>query len=807
MKFTLSWLKDHLETTATLDEILEKLTMIGLEVEGVENPGAKLGVFRIVKVLSAEKHPNADKLRVLSVDRGDGSEPLQVVCGAPNARAGLIGVLGLPGDYVPGLDVTLSVGEIRGVKSNGMMCSERELQLSDEHNGIIELPEDAPVGARFVDYRGLDEPVIEIAITPNRPDCLGVRGVARDLAAAGLGTLKPMTRPAIAGAFESPVKIALEFTPETADACPVFAGRLVRGVKNGPAPKWIQDRLKAIGLRPINALVDITNYLTFDRGRPLHVYDTGKISGTIRARLGKAGESFVALDGKTYIADEAACVIADDEKVLGLGGIMGGEHSGSEEHTTDVLIESAYFDPYRTARTGRRFGINSDARYRFERGIDPAFVVEGLDWATQMVMDLCGGEPSLPIVAGAEPITEKTVSFPVSEVKRLANLDLSKETIFDTLKALGFTVRGNGDVVDVTAPSWRPDIHGKADLVEEVVRIIGLEHVLPQPLPRPSTVQGRLLTPIQVRTRKAKRLLAARGLTEAVTWSFVSSSLATLFGGGKPELALANPISADMSDMRPSLIPGLAAAAARNIARGFNDLAVFEVGQIFLGDKPENQFTAATVLRRGTAKVNGTARHWSGNAGGVDVFDAKSDALALLETLGLDVAKVQIARSAPSWFHPGRSGTLQLGPQNVFGWFGELHPSVLEAIGLQGPVVVAEILLERLPVPKAKASKSKGALNLSALLPVKRDFAFVVDEVVEAGKIAKAAEGAVKGLVSGVSVFDVFRGDALGATKKSVAIEVTLQPADKTMTDEEIEAATSKIIAAVSKATGAVLRG
>lgn len=807
MKFTLSWLKDHLDTEATLDDVVEALTMIGLEVEGVSDPAAALKPFTIAKVLTAEKHPNADKLRVLMVDAGTGGEPVQVVCGAPNARAGLVGVFATPGTVIPATGDTLAIGTIRGVESRGMMCSERELLLSDEHNGIVELPEDAPVGTSFAAYRGLGEPVIEIAITPNRPDCLGVRGIARDLAARGLGRLKPDPLEMVPGRFPCPVPIELSFTPETLDACPVFAGRVVRGVRNGPSPKWLQDRLKAIGLRPISALVDITNYISYDRGRPLHVYDADKLTGTLRARLGAAGESFVALDGKTYAVDETMTVIADDAGVLGLGGIMGGEASGSTEATANVLIESAYFDPNRTARTGRRLGLNSDARYRFERGVDPAFVLAGLELATQMVLELCGGEPSEAVMAGQPPIRVKVIDFPVAEVKRLSGLDLPTSEITAILEALGFAVAGFGDTLTVTVPSYRPDIEGKADLVEEVVRIAGLDQVKATALPRLATVSAKVLTPIQVRTRRAKRALAALGLVEAVTWSFVSEEQAALFGGGKPELKLANPISADMSDMRPSLIPGLASAVQRNVDRGFADLALFEVGQVFAGERPQDQSVAATAVRRGTAVLTGGGRHWSGAAASVGVQDAKADAFALLEALGFDTSKAQVVRAAPAWFHPGRSGTIQLGPQTVIGHFGELHPAVLDALDVSGPIVAAEIILDRIPQPKAKAGKGKPPLAASDLMPVKRDFAFVVEEAVEAQKIVKAAQGADKTLVGDVSVFDVYRGEHVGAGAKSVAIEVTLTPKDRTLTDEDIEAASKAIVAAVSKATGATLRG
>jgi phenylalanyl-tRNA synthetase beta chain len=805
MKFTLSWLKDHLDTEAGLADVVEALTMIGLEVESVRDPAAALKPFTIARVLTAVQHPNADKLRVLTVDPGTG-EPVQVVCGAPNARAGLVGVFAAPGSHIPGTGVDLAVGTIRGVESRGMMCSERELLLSEEHSGIIELPEDAPVGASFAAWRGGSDPVIEIAITPNRPDCLGVRGIARDLAARGLGRLKDDPAAPVAGRYPCPVPIALDFPDGSEDACPVFAGRVVRGVVNGTSPKWMQERLKAIGLRPISALVDITNFVSYDRGRPLHVYDAAKLTGTVRARLGHEGEEFLGLDGRTHAVDGEMCVIADDARVLGLGGIMGGDYSGATADTTDVLVESAYFSPNRTARTGRRTGINSDARYRFERGVDPAFVVEGLELATRLILEICGGEPSDRMVAGNEPVVPRVIDFPVAEVKRLSGLDLPPAELVATLEQLGFNVSGLGTELTVTVPTWRPDVHGKADLVEEVVRIIGLDRVRATPLARLASVSEKVLTPIQTRTRRAKRALAARGFVEAVTWSFVSEAEAVLFGGGTPDLKLANPISAEMSDMRPSLIPGLAAAVRRSVARGARDLALFEVGQVFAGDRPQDQFTAATAVRQGTAGTGGSGRHWSGSRPSVDAFDAKQDALSLVDSLGMDASKLQVVRGAPGWFHPGRSGTLQLGPQTVIAHFGELHPAVVEAMDLPGPIVAAEVILERLPLPKAKATRTKPALALSGQMPVARDFAFVVDEAVEAARIVKAAQGADRKLIGGVSVFDVYRGEHVGPGRKSVAVEVTLTPTERTLTEEEIDVVSRAIVAAVGKATGASLR-
>lgn len=801
MKFTLSWLKDHLETEATLDEIVERLTSIGLEVESVDDKAA-LKPFVIAKVLTAERHPDADKLQVLSVDTGDG-KPIQVVCGAPNARAGLIGAFAAPGTYVPGIDVTLSVGKIRGVESHGMMCSERELELSDEHNGIIELPEDAPVGTPFATYAKLDDPLIEINLTPNRPDATGVYGIARDLAASGLGTLKTAQVEPVAGKGECPVKLTIE-APEL---CPGFALRLVRGVKNGPSPKWLQQRLLAIGLRPINALVDITNYLTFDRGRPLHVFDAGKVAGNLTVRRAEDGEKVLALDGREYTLTPEMCVIADAEGVESIAGIMGGEHSGCDENTTDVLIESALWDPRNVARTGRALGIITDARYRFERGVDPEFMVPGLELATQLVLDFCGGEPTETQVVGYAGHAPKVVSFPISEVKRLTGIEVAKEECLSILTRLGFKPLGNGDVVDVEVPSWRPDVDGKADLVEEVMRIHGVDEIAPQPLSSHDAVNGKILTTLQIRSRAGRRALAVRGMMEAVTWSFIPAKHAELFGGGQPELKLANPIAADMSDMRPSLLPGLLAAAQRNADRGLGDVALFEVSGTYEGDTPTAQRRVAAGVRRGTARLEGAGRSWAGNAVAVGVFDAKADALAALEACGAPVDKLQIEAGAPSWYHPGRSGVIKLGPKTVLGTFGEFHPRTLEALDVSGPVCGFEVFVDAIPEPKAKPTRTKPKLELSAFQAVKRDFAFVVDKAVEAGTLMRAAASADKKLITGVSVFDVFEGASLGEGKKSIAIEVSIQPVERTLTDEDFEALAGKIVENVKKQTGGVLRG
>ena len=804
MKFTLPWLKEHLETDASLAEIVDKLTMIGLEVENVEDKADLLKPFVVASVISAEKHPNADRLKVCMVDIGDG-KPIQVVCGAPNARAGMKGVFSAPGTFIPGKNITLTVGTIRGVESRGMLCSAAELMISDDHEGIIDLPADAPVGKSYVEWAGASEPVIEINLTPNRPDCTGVSGIARDLGATSIGTYKDKIPKPVKGSFPCPVKVTLDFG-KTPSLCPAFGLRLVRGVKNGPSPDWLQKRLTAIGLRPINALVDITNFVTFDRGRPLHVFDADKVHGNLTVRRARNGEKLLALDGKTYALDEAVCVIADEKGVESLSGIMGGEATGCSETTTNVLVESALWDELNIAQTGRKLGINSDARYRFERGVDPAFMLPGLELATQMVLEFCGGEASEITVAGDPTPKEKIVDFPLSELPRLTGLKLQLADLRRVLEKLGFFTAGQGERVKVAVPSWRPDVHGRADIVEELVRIVGVDRV-------PSTRFGReqarkpVLTAIQNRTRKAKRALAARGLLEAVTWSFVSKQEAELFGGGAAELALANPIAAELSDMRPSLIPGLIMAAQRNADRGLPDTAVFEVGQIFKGDKPADQLTAASGLRRGLAKPSGSGRHWSDKSGPVDVFDVKADAFAVLAASGAPVQALQVVPGGPAWFHPGRSGTIQIGPQNVLGYFGELHPRAIAGLKAEGPLVAFEVILENIPEPKARPTRAKPLLDVSPFQPVERDFAFVVDNSVKAADIVRAAQNVDKKLVSNVVVFDVYEGKGIDPGKKSIAIAVTIQPREKTMTDAEIEALAGRIVAEVTKRTGGVLRG
>jgi phenylalanyl-tRNA synthetase beta chain len=807
MKFTLSWLKDHLDTQASLEEIVETLTRIGLEVEGLEDPAARLKDFVVAHVVEAVQHPNADKLRVCKVDAGTG-ELIQVVCGAPNARTGLKSVFSPPGTYIPGKNITLGKGVIRGVESNGMLCSAAELELSNDHDGIIELPADAPVGARYVDWSGMGDPVIEINLTPNRPDAAGVRGIARDLAAAGLGQLKPIDLSPVKGAFPCPTGVTLDFAPAEAHLAPAFALRMVRGVKNGPAPEWMQARLRAIGLRPISALVDVTNYVTFDLGRPLHVFDADTVRGDLVVRQAKPGDEVLALDGKTYKMDAPMVVIADQNGVESIAGVMGGEHSGCTEATVNVLIESALWDPANTAATGRKLGIVTDARYRFERGVDPAMNNPGAEIATRLVLAMCGGEPSELIVAGKVPEPDVRIDFPFTETRRLTGLDLPKAEQTATLEKLGFEILAQDEAkASVRVPSWRPDVEGKADLVEEVARIAGFDKIAPTPFERDEkTVLKPVLTLLQKRTRAAKRALAARGLVEAVTWSFISKDEAILFGGGKPELALANPIAADLSDMRPSLAPGLLKASQRNADRGLSDVALFEVGQIFLGDGEADQRISACVIRRGTARPEGAGRDWREKAKPVDVFDAKSDAMALLQALGVSLQAVQIVQGGPAFLHPGRSGTLQFGPKNVVGWFGELHPKALAALDVEGPIVGFEITLDAVPAPKQRPTKAKPKLDLSDFQPVSRDFAFLVGKSVKAADLVKAAQGAERALITDVSVFDVYEGVGVPEGQRSVALAVTLQPRDKTLTDAEIEAVAAKIVAEVGKKTGASLR-
>ena len=799
MKFTLSWLKDHLETTASLEEILDTLTDLGLEVEGVEDPAAALKGFTIAKVSKAEQHPDADKLRVCMVQTDEGEK--QIVCGAPNAREGITVVLAKPGMYIPGLDITISVGKIRGVESHGMMASEREMGLSDEHDGIIELPS-GEIGQEFGDWLAENrpeavDPVIEIAITPNRPDALGVRGIARDLAARGLGKLKPMPDfklEASGGACPVTVKIAENAT----DGCLVFAGRLIKGVKNGPSPAWLQAKLKSIGLRPISTLVDVTNLFTHDLNRPLHVFDAAKVKGDMIVHRAAGGETFTGLDEKDYVIPEGALVISDDNGVESVGGIMGGLATGCQTDTTDVFVEAAFWDFVSIAHAGRGLKINSDARYRNERGIDPGFNMEGLDRACALIVDLCGGEVSDVVVAGEVPDVSRAYRLDTDRCSSLVGMDIPAEEQRATLERLGFVMEG--DMAHV--PSWRPDVLGEADLVEEVARMASLTKLEAKPLARAKPgVPEPILTPLQKREQMARRTSAALGYNECVTYSFIDQPAAALFGGGTDATMVANPISTDMSHMRPSLLPGLLRAAARNQARGMGDMALFEIGATWHGGEPGDQGAAVAgilVGRTGPKDVHGASRV-------VDVFDAKADAEAVLAAIGAP-AKTQILRTGDTWWHPGRHGVICLGPKKVLGVFGEIHPKVLREMDVKGPVVGFTLFPTEVPLPR-NTGASKGALVLKDLQAVDRDFAFVVDADVEALTLVNAAAGADKAMIAGVRVFDEFIGGALGDGKKSIAVTVTIQPQDKTLKEDEIEAISAKVVDKVSKATGGVLRG
>jgi phenylalanyl-tRNA synthetase beta chain len=801
MKFTFDWLKEHLETTATVEEVAAALTMVGLEVESVEDQGKALRPFVVARVVEAKPHPNSDHLKVCKVDAGTGTL-IDVVCGAPNAGSGMKSVFAFPGTWIPGKDFVLKQGVvIRGEKSNGMLCSAMELQLSDDHEGIIALPEDAPVGVSYVDYAGLGGVVFDVAITPNRGDAASVRGIARDLAAFALGTLRDGTiaaQPSPGG--KSPIGVELRFAEGEPMACRMFAGRLIRGVNNGPSPAWLQARLRAIGLRPISALVDITNFVTYDRGRPLHVFDADTLTGTVHARMARDGETLLALNGNTYTLDPTIPVIADGSGAVGIAGIMGGEPTGSTDRTTSVFVESAWFEPLVVAQAGRKLGIASDARYRFERTVDPASQVPGIELATKLILEMCGGTPHEMVVAGHVEAPGTVIAFPLGEVRRLTGLDLPAERITGLLERLGFAVGGTGATRQVTVPSWRPDVTQKADLVEEVMRMEGVDKVPVEPLPRLSHVAPRMLTVLQNRRRTVKRALAARGLDEAVTWSFISAAEAKRFGGGSEALQLANAIADTLTDMRPSLLPGLLGAARRNANRGFGDLGLFEVGQVFLSDRPEGQRTYAAALR------TGGSRNWQGGED-AGVFTAKADLAAALDALGHDIDKLQLVGEAPGWAHPGRGGRVQLGPTNVIAWFGEIHPTLAAEMDLDGPACAIELDLDAIPEPRRKATRSKGALRLSDLMPVERDFAFVLDRDVPAASVLKAAKNADKALISGVDVFDLFEGAGVGEGKKSLAIRVTLQPTDRTLADEDIETVSAAIVGAVAKATGGTLRG
>jgi phenylalanyl-tRNA synthetase beta chain len=803
MKLTFSWLRDHLDTTADIATIADTLTMLGLEVESIEDRAKALALFTVAYVKEAKKHPNADKLSVCIVETG--TETVQVVCGAPNARTGMKGVFAPAGSHIPGTNLDLKKGVIRGVESNGMLVSMREMGLSDEHEGIIELPADAPVGKPFAELLGLDDPVIDVKMTPDRADCLGVHGVARDLAAAGLGRLRAPDFAAIKGSFDSPILWKRDLPHDQQKACPFVAGRYFRKVKNGPSPKWLQDRLTAIGLRPISALVDITNYVTFDLGRPLHVFDAKKLAGDLTMRFAKAGESILALDGRTYMLDESMTVIADKDQVHGIGGIMGGAFSGCGDDTTDMFLEVALFDPTRTAATGRKLGIESDARYRFERGLDPQSAVWGAEVAARLILEICGGETSRVVIAGELPRFDRRLTLRPDRVRSLGGLDLPAAESQRILQALGFTVSAKDGVLRCDVPSWRADVEGEADLVEEVLRVHGFDRIPAVPMALETALPEAAITPAQRRVTIVKRALAARGLMEAVTFSFTDGRIAGRFtAGNRPPVALANPIAADLDVMRPSVLPNLLQAALRNAARGSGDIALFEVGPQYADDTPEGQLLVAAGTRIGSVRP----RHWAAHERAADAFDAKADAQSLLAVCGAPVDNLQVTADAPGWYHPGRSGVLRLGP-TVLAQFGELHPGVLRALGVKGAAVGFELFLDRIPQPKAKGkgvSSTRPLLQASPYQPVERDFAFVVAADVPAEKLIRAAKGADKVLVQAVSLFDVFEGGSLGAGRKSLAFSVTLQAMDRTLTEQDIAAVSKKIIAAVTKATGGTLR-
>ena len=783
MKFSLSWLKDHLDTNAPADEIADKLTGIGLEVEGISNPAESLAPFRVAKVLTAEKHPQADKLQVLTVDAGSG-EQIQVVCGAPNARAGMLGVFGPPGAHIPGSDIVLKVAAIRGVESRGMMCSSRELELGDDHTGIIELPDDAPVGTAFTAYAGLDDPVFDVNVTPNRQDAMGVRGIARDLAAAGIGTLKPIAVPEVEGSFQCPIEIR----NDDLESCPAFFGQAIRGVRNTVSPEWMQRRLKAAGQRPISALVDITNYLTIGYGRPAHVYDLARLHGQLGPRRANDGEKVLALNEKHYVLDSSMCVIADANEVHDIGGIMGGEHSGVTAGTTDVVLEIAYFEPESIARTGQKLGLTSDARSRFERGVDPAFLDQGLAILAGLIIDICGGEASNVVRAGRPPVERRTISFDFDRTRALGGIDVPEPRQREILEDLGFELNGNS----VTVPTWRRDVEGQADLVEEVARIVGYDQVPATPLDRAPGVAKPTATRSQMIERLVRRTAAARGLDEAVTWSFISEIEAEVFGGG--EWKLANPISEDMKIMRPSLLPGLIAAARRNLDRGASSARLFEVGRRYLGD---NEHPTVGLLLAGERRP----RDWqSGKEKNFDAFDAKAEVLALLDAAGVPVGNLQIFPDAGPTWHPGRSARLGLGPKTVLAAFGELHPGLMRSLNAPDGAVAAEIYLDAIP-PSRSSGRARSRYTPPALQAVTRDFAFIVPADVPSENLVRSIRGADKAAIASVRLFDRFES----ADGLSLAFEVTLQPVEKSFTDEEIAEISGRIVAAAER-LGARLR-
>jgi len=792
MKFTLSWLKEHLDTNASLDEITAALTSLGLEVESVEDRAKLFAPFFVAHVVSAEKHPDADRLKVLIVDTG--KEKVNVVCGAPNARAGMKGIFAPDGSFIPGTGATLKKGMIRGQESNGMMVSEREMGLSEDHDGIIDLPADTKVGTPFTEIYNVADPIIDIAITPNRADCTGIHGIARDLAAKGLGKLiEPDTKP-VKGAFKNPIEVKIE----DKEGCPMFLGRYIKGVKNGPSPEALQAKLKAIGLRPISTLVDITNYFTMTYGRPLHVYDADKIKGHIHVRSAKNGEKIDALNDKSYTLGEGMTAICDDSGVLGVGGIVGGTTTGSENDTVNVYLECALFDPYRIAKTGRTLEVISDARYRFERGVDPEFAIPAMELATKMILELCGGEPSDVYIAGGAPAWHRDYDFDPAYTEKLSGVAIEEKTQKDILQRLGFTLSGE----KAAPPSWRGDIQGKADLVEEIVRVYGYDKIPATPVRCDGAVSGGAETENFARMRKARTALAARGLDECLTWSFMHDKTARTFGSNDNKaLALTNPISSELSQMRPSLLPNLIEAAQRNADRGYANAALYEVGPAFVSSKPDGQRTIAAGVRH----IASGARHWSGPeaARPVDAMDAKADALAALAAAGAPTANLQVSRDAPDYFHPGRSGALRLG-KDVLAYFGEIHPAVLDDMGVKGPVAAFEAFLNNIPASKKKGVKAN--LVLSPFQPVQRDFAFLVDDAVEAEAIIRAARQPDK-MIERIEIFDVYKGKGVEPGKKSVAINVIIQPKDKTLTDAEIESIAKKIVENVTAKCGAALRG
>ncbi|GLQ23938.1 phenylalanine--tRNA ligase beta subunit [Algimonas ampicilliniresistens] len=800
MKFTLSWLKEHLDTDASLSEIVDAMTMAGLEVEEVIDPAAALSAFTVGHVLAAEKHPDADKLKVCRVATKDGEQ--QIVCGAPNAREGLYVAFAPLGTYIPGADFSLDKKprKIRGIESFGMMCSADELDLGEDSDGIIELPK-AEVGAPIADVLGLNDPVIDFEVTPNRPDWLGVRGIARDLAAAGIGTLKPDTIEPVQATIDNAQSVLIE----APDACPAFVGRVVRGLKNGPSPKWLQDKLKAIGLRPISALVDITNFMTIDRARPLHVYDLAKVEGSIIVRMGE-DETFEALDDKTYTATADDVVIADERGILGLGGIVGGESSGVSDETADILIECAVFDPLTIRRSAKRLGVNSDAKYRFERGIDTGFMRDGMEMATRLVLDLCGGDASTVDVAGAIPAEPEPVTFDPARVEQLLGFTPGDDEILRILDTLGFKKTGSDVPWPFAVPTWRRDVTMQADLVEEVARIAGFDQLPATSLPAMPGRREPTATLTQTRTRLARRALALRGLSETVSWSFVLDTHADAFGGGDAALYLDNPISSDLNVMRPSALIHLLLSGQKATDRGYPGAALFELGPVYRGTEPGDQSLTLAGIRRVEP-----GRDWAG-ADAITALSAKADALAALDAMGANTDNLQLSKPTGDYWHPGRSGRLQMGPKNILADFGELHPRVLKALGIDGRVVAFEVWPESLPAPRNKAkgkksaSKSKGALALSDLMPVHRDFAFIVPDTLAAGDLVRAAKGADKALISDVSLFDIYTGKGIEDGHKSLAIDVTLSPRDETLTDSQIETISAKIVKAAEK-LGAQLRG